>query len=214
MKTRGRPNQRYAARGASHAVEERRRHITREAARIMAEEGVRDFHVAKRRACERLDLPQERHLPGNQEVEEALKEYLLLFHGPRLKQDTRRLRSVALEAMRFFERLDPRLVGAVLSGTVTPFVEVQLHVTADSPEQVVWLLEEHRIPYEQDVRRLRFGGDRYESVPVFRFTADGVPIELGVFTREGARENPLSPVDGKPMKRATLKEVEALLAAG
>jgi hypothetical protein len=202
----------FRARGAGQAVEERRRHISQEAARIMAEEGVRDYQLAKRRAIERLDLPQERHLPSNEEVESALREYLALFQSARLQQDTRRLRAVARDAMRFFERLEPRLVGAVLSGTVTRFTEVQLHVAADSVEEVGWLLDEHHIPYEQDQRRLRFGGDRVETVPAFRFTADGVPIELDVFTHERAREAPLSPVDGKPMRRANLREVEALLS--
>lgn len=202
-----------AARGAGNGAEERRRHICQEAARIMAEDGVRDYQLAKRRAVERLGLTAERNLPANQEIEDALREYLVLFQGSRLKQDRRRLRQAALEAMRFFASLEPRLVGAVLSGTVTRFAEVQLHVVAESAEQVGWLLDEHRIPYELEERKLRFGGDRYETVPAFRFSADGVPIELDVFTREGARENPLSPVDGKPMRRANPKEVEALLAA-
>jgi hypothetical protein len=202
-----------ARRGAGQAAEERRRHISQEAARIMAEDGVRDYQLAKRRAVERLALAAERNLPSNQEIEDALREYLALFQGARLKQDRRRLRLAALEAMRFFERLEPRLVGAVLSGTITRFTEVQLHVIADSVEQVGWLLDEHGIPYEQDERKLRFGGDRYEPVPMFRFSADGVPVELDVFTRESARENPLSPVDGKPMRRANPKEVEALIAA-
>jgi hypothetical protein len=202
----------FRTRGAGPAAEERRRHISQEAARIMAEEGVRDYQLAKRRAVERLDLPPERHLPSNEEVESALRDYLALFQGRRLKQDTRRLRTVARDAMRFFERLEPRLVGAVLSGTVTRFTEVQLHVAADSVEEVGWLLDEHHIPYEQDERKLRFGGDRYETVPAFRFTADDVPIELAVFTRESVRETPLSPVDGKPMRRANLREVETLLS--
>jgi hypothetical protein len=212
MKTRRHGPSAFRAHGAGQAVEERRRHISQEAARIMAEEGVRDYQLAKRRAVERLDLPQERHLPSNEEVEGALREYLVLFQGPRLRQDTRRLRTVALDAMRFFEQLEPRLVGAVLSGTVTRFTEVQLHVTADSVEEIGWLLDEHRIPYELDERKLRFGGDRYETVPVFRFTADDVPIELDVFSREHVREAPLSPVDGRPMRRANVREVEALLS--
>jgi hypothetical protein len=213
MTTRRHPNSGSAARGAAGGAEERRRHISQEAARIMAEDGVRDYQLAKRRAVERLGLDAERNLPANQEIEDALREYLVLFQGARLKQDRRRLRQAALDAMRFFAPLEPRLVGAVLSGTVTRFSEVQLHVVADSVEQVGWMLDEHGIPHELEERKLRFGGDRYETVPAFRFSADGVPIELDVFTRERARENPLSPVDGKPMRRANPKEVEALLAA-
>jgi hypothetical protein len=46
-------------------------------------------------------------------------------------------------------------------------------------------------------------------VPAYRFLAEDVPIELTIFTPTGAREAPLSPVDGRAMKRASLKELEA-----
>jgi hypothetical protein len=36
-------------------------------------------------------------------------------------------------------------------------------------------------------------------------------VELCVFGHRHARETPLSPVDGKPMKRANRREVEMLI---
>ena len=194
-------------------ADELRQHIARDAARIMAEEGVRDFQTAKRKAAARLGLPETKHLPGNDEVDVALQEYLRLFHGGRLVQSVRRLRELAAEAMRFLSKFDPRLVGPVLSGIVTSATEIELHLIADSPEEIGFWLQDHSIPYEQADRRLRFGGDRQETFPAYRFTADNVPIELCVFDRRAAREAPLSPVDGKPMKRANLREVENLMSA-
>lgn len=190
---------------------ELRQHIASDAARIMAEEGVRDFHTAKRKAATRLGLPETKSLPGNDEVDAALQEYLRLFHGGRLNQSVRRLRELAAEAMRFLSKFDPRLVGPVLSGTVTSATEIEIHITADTPEEIGFWLQEHNIPFEQTNRRLRFGGDRQEAFPAYRFTADNVPIELCIFDRREARESPLSPVDGKPMKRASLREVETLI---
>ncbi|OGI48255.1 MAG: hypothetical protein A3E57_05665 [Candidatus Muproteobacteria bacterium RIFCSPHIGHO2_12_FULL_60_33] len=178
----------------------------------MAEEGVRDFQTAKRKAAARLGLPETKHLPGNDEVDSALQEYLRLFHGGRLTQSVRRLRELAAEAMRFLSKFDPRLVGPVLSGTVTSASAIEIHLTADFSEEIGFWLQEHSIPYEQTDRRLRFGGDRQESFPAYRFTADNVPIELCIFDRREAREPPLSPVDGKPMKRANLREVENLMS--
>ena len=46
----------------THGAEETRLRISREAARLMAEEGVLDFHAAKRKAVERLNLPEGQHL--------------------------------------------------------------------------------------------------------------------------------------------------------
>jgi len=198
----------------THGADATRQHISREAARIMAEEGVRDFRIAKRKAAERLNLPETRHLPSNQEVEQALAEHLQLFHAKDLPQTLQHLRRLAVEAMRLLERFEPRLVGSLLSGNVTRFSEIQLHVAADTPELVAFFLQEHGIPYEETSKRLRFGGDRSEMVPVYGFQAGDTTIEVSVFNPKAAREAPLSPVDGLSMKRAPLKEVEALLETG
>jgi hypothetical protein len=136
-----------------------------------------------------------------------------LFHADQLSLTRQRLRAVAVEAMRFFAVFEPRLVGPVLSGIVTTDSAVQLHVRADTAEEVGLLLQEHNIPYEETDRRMRYGGERHYSCPVYRFSADGVAIEVYVFNPQSAREPPLSPVDGKPMKRATMRELEAIIAA-
>lgn len=208
MAPRSRPRQgKSPGRGEEH----KRLRIATEAARIMAEEGVRDFQIAKRKAAARLNLAEVKNLPGNDEVQAALSEHLQLFHQADLARNTRRLREVAAEAMRFLAVFEPRLVGHVLSGTVTPASEVQLHLSADSPEQVGLFLQEHHIPFRLTERRVRFGGDRYKNVSAYHFTADEVPIELCVFDPRAAREAPLSPIDGKPMQRANLRETEELL---
>ncbi|MBI3898750.1 MAG: hypothetical protein HY308_10700 [Gammaproteobacteria bacterium] len=205
-----RSNSRHS-RSRPRGEEQKRLRITAEAARIMAEEGVDDYQTAKRKAATRLNITDQQHLPSNEEIEAALAQHLQLFHGPELARNTRRLREIALQAMRFLEAFEPRLVGSVLSGTVTPNAEVQLHVSADTPENIALFLGEHHIPFEQGKRRLRFGDERYENVSAFRFSADGTTIELCLFNSRAVREPPLSPVDGRPMRRANLREVELLL---
>lgn len=188
-----------------------RQQISVEAARIMSDEGVRDFQVAKRKAAERLSIPDNKHVPTNQEVEQALREYLELFHAKRLSGTLETLRRCAIEAMRFLAEFKPRLVGSVLSGIVTPESRIQIHVSADISEDIGLLLDEYNIPFEENDKRLRYGGDRYQTCPVYCFSADSNPIEVYVFDYKRGRETPLSPVDGRPMKRATIKEVEKLL---
>jgi len=192
--------------------DEFRQRITQEAARIMAEEGVRDFHAAKRKAAGRLGQDEHRNLPSNREVEEALTGYLQLFHARDLPQTLHRLLATARDAMRMLARFEPRLVGPLLNGVATPFSEVSIHTFPDDPEQVALLLHEHAIPYEDGSRRLRFGGERQEEVPVFRFVAGDTRIEICAFPPQAVREAPLSPVDARPMRRANLKEVEHLFA--
>lgn len=192
--------------------EQLRYHLAQEAARIMAEEGVRDYHAAKCKAAVRLNQPDTRYLPSNREVEAALRRHLELFHGAHLAERLRYLRGLALEAMRFLIDHAPVLTGPVLSGTATAYSPIQIHVCAENPEDIALLLEAHRIPFDQLDKRLRFGGERYRQVPTYAFQVDDAIVELSVFSQEQRREAPISPVDGRPMSRATLAEVTALLA--
>jgi len=187
-----------------------RERITQEAARIMAEEGVHDFAAAKRKAAARLNQAENRHLPSNREIESALADYLRLFHARELPGTLKRLLEVAVDAMRLLAPFEPRLTGPLLNGVATPFSDIPLQVFPDDPEQVALYLREHGIPFEQDTRRLRFGGDRQDTIPVFRFMAGDTALEISVLTPSGLREAPLSPVDARPMKRAALKDVERL----
>ena len=189
-----------------------RSHIAQEAARIMAEDGVHDFAAAKRKAAARLNQVENRHLPSNREIESALADHLRLFHARDLPGTLCRLLNVALEAMRLMARFEPRLTGPLLNGLATPYASVPLQVFPDDPEQIAVLLHEHAIPFEQDMRRIRFGGDRQDNVPVFRFVAGETPVEISALPPAGLREAPLSPVDARPMKRANLKDVERLHA--
>lgn len=201
----------HSEHAAGQGVEQLRLRLCTEAARIMAEEGVQDFHTAKRKAANRLNQPDMKHLPSNQEIENALTQHLQLFHARDLPQTLHKLRTLALDAMGLLHTFEPRLVGAVLSGNVTPYSEVHLHVAADTPEDIGFLLQDNHIPYDVASRHVRYGGERHENLPAYRFLADGTTIELAVFTRTGAREAPLSPVDGKPMRRINQKELTQLL---
>lgn len=188
-----------------------RQKIVMEAARLMAEEGVRDYQSAKRKAAHRLSLPDDKNWPANTEIEAALKQHLELFQKE-WPQTVRALREEALEAMTLFHDFSPKLVGEVLSGTATRFSEVQLHLTA-TPEEMSLFLTGHNIPFDLEDRRLRYNGDRVTQVPVFRFVAGDTPFSLYVLSPEAVRELPLSPVDGRPMHRAGPRELAALLDA-
>ncbi len=186
--------------------------LIREAARIMAEEGVADYGFAKRKAAERLGAPDTRNLPSNREVQEALIEYQQIFGDAEREAGLRTLRRRAVEAMEFFARFRPRLVGSVLSGTAGADSDIQLHLFSDTPEAVAFFLMEHGIPYESGERRLRFGRGDWVTHPAFRFVAGGAAVELIVFDELGLREAPRSEVHGRPMERASVEAVRELIA--
>ncbi len=190
-----------------------RRVICEEAARIMAEQGVRDFQAAKEKAVERLGICKRKTaLPTNQEVEDALAGRLRLFSATALAERWQRLLRVAADVMLLLESFNPRLVGALLRGSVTERAPVELHVFADTPEEVVEQLVWHGFRPSAFDKRVRFPPKRYVQVPGFRFELETDPVEVLAFARKEIRQAPLCPVAGRPMTRARLSRVQELLA--
>ena len=204
------PSRRHQTQTPRRAGTHARLRVAAEAARILAEEGVLDYHLAKRKAAERLMEAGKSSLPTNEEVEQALHDHLNIFQSGQLAERIARHRRVAIAAMRFLNNYSPRAVGNVITGIIPPHAEIQIHLCADNPEQIALTLMEHNIPYDESKRRLRFGGDRYREIPTCRFTAENTIVELVVFSPSDFREPPLNPIDGKPVRRVALKEMEHL----
>jgi hypothetical protein len=197
----------------AHDRQQRNRHrVAQEAARLMSEHGIRDFHHAKLKAAERLGIVDTLALPRNREIEDALREHQRLFQADTQPYMLHERREAALESMRFFSRFEPRLVGAVLDGTADSHSAVCLHLFDDDPEAVAFFLQEHGVPFETQARRLRLGADEQHEYPVMLFSADGLPFDITVLPRAALRQAPLDRIDERPMRRATLASVELLLA--
>lgn len=188
----------------------RRQNITEEAARIIADEGLDDYYQAKLKAANRLGIGNHA-LPSNIAVEDALRSYLSLFHGNDSIQRGSHLRGLAIKIMALLEPYQPRLAGAAVTGLVTPFSTIQIHVNADTPEIIAITLTQHNIPYSIKDKTVRFGNNQYQALPTFHFSADNEAIDIWVFDEILRKQPPLSPIDGKPMSRATLNEVQALI---
>lgn len=194
-------------------TEHLRRALAQEAARVMAEHGVRDFLTAKRKAAARFGIVDGAVLPRNTEIEAALQEYQRLFGGASHAQSLLAQRQVALDVMQRLQRFSPRLVGPVLQGTATVHDDVMLHVFADRPESVTFDLMDQGIPFEVGERRTRLDPERTVNQPTLRLVLDEQPVEIVVFGLDGIRQAPISPVDARPMRRADVDEVLGLLAA-
>ncbi len=191
--------------------EELRRAIAQEAARLMSEHGIEDYLLAKRKAAERLGVTDTASLPRNTEIEAALSEYQRLFAADTHSQTLAEQRRAALAAMHLLAEFEPRLVGPVLTGTATPHADIDLHVFADQPEAVTFKLMDRGIPHEVLERRVKVQADRAVNYPAVRFSAGECTVDATVFPVDGIRQAPFSPVDGRPMRRAAITELTALL---
>lgn len=198
-------------RGAPRSGDLRRR-IAVEAARLISDHGIRDFHLAKRKAAAHLNVHDESSLPNNSEIEEALREHQRLFQSdqPRLLQY---LREAALAAMRFLARFEPRLVGAALEGTADQHSAICLHLFSDCPEQVMQFLDDHDIAYRELDRRQRLRHAVYAQFPALSIERHDATFDLTILPIDAIRQPPLDRIDERPMRRANLTEVEQLLAS-
>ncbi|HXQ63923.1 MAG TPA: hypothetical protein VN787_03645 [Steroidobacteraceae bacterium] len=190
-----------------------RRALAQEAARLMFEHGVDDYGFAKRKAAERLGAGEYAVLPKNSEIDAALAEYQRLFAHDTHAGTLAEQRRAALDAMQLLEEFEPRLVGPVLSGTATPHQEISLHVFSDLAEAVSLRLLDGHIPYRVAEHRVKMNADRVLQCPAVQFRVCDYPVDATVFPRDGIRQAPLSPTDGRPMRRAAANEVRALVEA-
>jgi len=198
-------------RDANRANETRRR-IAIEAARLISESGLRDYRQAKEKAAARLGVYDEGSMPRNAEIEEALREHQRLFHAEDQPRTLRRLREAALEGMRFFAGFEPRLVGAVLEGTADAHSAVCLHLYTDDANGPLALLQERRVAYDEETRRVRLDRDTAREATALRFDAGDARFDVTVLPYDLLRQAPLDRGGEKPMRRATAAMVEALLA--
>ncbi len=192
--------------------ERARQIVAQEAARIIVNHGVRDYQTAKQKAVVRLGLLDRGSLPGNAEIEAAVAEHLQIFGGESHQDHLRLMRVAALSAMVLLSSFAPRLVGPVLVGTANENSAVNLHLFADSPEDVAMELSELGVNYRPYENRLKSRRGQVENYAGFHFHHSNSPIEATVFPVDGIRQAPMSPIDGRPMKRINTDGVQQLLA--
>lgn len=196
----------------SLAVRDRARTmLAQEAARIIIEQGIEDFRIAKNKAAERLGLKNYGSLPGNTEIQTAITEHLQLFDRESYFDRQCALRRSALAAMELLAPFEPRLVGPVLDGTAAANSPINLHVFSDTVEMVGVKLEAVGLRYQIYERRLKSRRGRCEAFPGYRFQQGDLSIEATVFPIKGMRQPPISSINGRPMKRADPAAVCKLL---
>jgi hypothetical protein len=198
-----------------HSPRHLRVEIAARAARLLAVGEARDFDSARRKAAQACGEQRLRDLPDNLEIHRALAEYLQLFHAADHAARMAHLRRCAVAAMEFFAPFNPRLTGPVLLGTACADAVVELHLASDEVEAVSRHLLERRRPYELGERSVRVSGrEQPQRLPLFELDVAGDRIEALVLPAHDGRRLPLSALDGRPVKRAGIETVRALLESG
>ena len=198
----------------NNKLDQTRRMIAAEAARIMVTQTQFNYRIAKQKAAERLGINIRNALPSNVEVESALRAYQEFYGGVQHIYHLQKMRKVALRVMRSLELFRPRLVGPVLDGTANEHARVSLHVFNDPPDAIAIHLLDKGQAFRDEQRKIRWHNGSYRQIPLLVTDAEDedMEVELALFNNVDLRQAPPSPVDGRPQKRAPLTEVECLLA--
>jgi hypothetical protein len=191
--------------------------IACEAARLMYEDGVREYRDAKRKAAKRFGpekaLSLGSHLPTNAEIHEEFARLLAEREEKELPERLLKLRLAALSYLELFAEFSPYLVGSVLSGAVTSQSDIDIHLFAGSVEEVESFLEERSIGFEIETVPIRKGGKITDYTHIYLEDA-GVVIECSVYPVEEKNNRTVSSITGKPMERASFKQLKKIISAG
>jgi hypothetical protein len=120
--------------------------IAAAAARLVVEEGL-EYGPAKRRAVKQLGLPARAALPDNDVLEDAVQEYIAIFHADTQPAELAALRQLALEWMERLVPFRPHLGGAVWHGTATRLSDIYLQLFCDDSKSAEIELIDHGVHY-------------------------------------------------------------------
>lgn len=189
-----------------------RARIAHLAARIMAEDGIEDYGLAKKKAARQAGVADTRQLPGNDEIDAALRTYREIYQADGHRAQLAELREIAVRAMTELDAFNPHLTGSVLNGNAGKYAGIQLQLFTDDAKAVELFLLDRGIEYEAGQTSL-YSGESRITVPLYRLNDDGAEIELVVLSTRDARLPLKTSLAGKAMERAKLAAVEELLSA-
>lgn len=185
--------------------------IAATAAALMVEQGL-EYGPAKHRALKQMNLPQRSELPGNDEVEDAVREYIALFCADTQPAELAALRELAVTWMERMAQFRPYLGGAVWHGTATRLSDIYIQLFCDDPKSAEIALIDHDVDYEPRTVT-GFTGGKVEALSLRSLCKplqETVGVHLMVYDHDHLR-GALRP-DAKGRKpRGDLADVQKLL---
>lgn len=178
--------------------------IASAAARLMVEDGITDYHHAKRKAARQLGLPEHTPYPDNAEIDVELRAYRSLYQDEGHAELLREQRLAALETLEMLAAFRPYLSGSVLDGTAGEHSTIDILLFADSAKEVEIFLLNRNIAFEHAEPR----NERAEAVLVLE--TDVADVNLVIFPPQMERVA-MKHRDGRQRERVRAEALRALL---
>jgi hypothetical protein len=188
-----------------------RQAIALDAARLMYERVESEYYTAKRKAAKRLCRQgvKPEDLPSNAEIREQIQVFARIHEGDKRTQHLKEMRLEALRLMRLLAAFRPRLIGSVMTGHVRKGSDIDIHVFADAAGLITDVLEREGFQFDLERKQIvKFNEARvFTHIHVY----DTFNLELTVYPEEKVHYVFKSSITGKPIERASIRELEELL---
>ena len=188
-----------------------RQAIALEAARLMYERAESEYYTAKRKAAKRLcrGTVKPENLPSNAEIRDQIQVFARIHEGEKRTEHLRDMRLEALRLMRILRAFRPRLIGSVMTGHVRKGSDIDVHVFTDAVGLVTDTLEREGFQFDLERKQIvKFQEARtFTHIHIF----DRFNFELTVYAEDQAHYVFRSSITGKPIERASIRELEELL---
>ncbi|RJP39074.1 MAG: tRNA adenylyltransferase [Phycisphaerales bacterium] len=192
-----------------------RKRIAIDAARMMYERTESEYYTAKRKAARQLGLDprlRPRNLPSNREIREQIERLTAIHEGESRFANLREMRLAALRLMWRLAAFHPKLIGSAATGHVREGSDVDIHVFSDNAAAVTAILDEDRLVYT--VERKRIIKHHQERLFTHVHVSDRSPrgaalqFELTVYPRDKVSYVFKSSITGKAIESLTVPQLE------
>jgi hypothetical protein len=153
--------------------------IASKAAELISQEGIRDYHFAKKKAAKYLGFSDKEILPSNYEIDKEL----ILFKNLYQKVDhdlVQNLKKEALKIMILLERFKPFISNQFLEGIITKYPVIEINLFTDDIKEIEYILLNQNIHFEIiDVNIQKKHASK--NITIYKIDGYEFPIELKIF---------------------------------
>ena len=172
-----------------------------------------EYFTAKRKAAKQLGLDSRyrpKDLPSNSEIRDHIQILACLYEGETRVENLLNMRLDALKLMRKLKRFHPALIGSVMTGHIRKGSDIDIHVFSDQIAAITLILDDLRLRY--DVENKRIVKHNEERIFTHIHLAGRFNMELTVYAEDKVGYVFKSSITGKAIERATIPQLEQLLA--
>ena len=187
--------------------------IANRAAEIIMEEGITDYHFAKKKAAKYLGYQSSDYLPSNDEIDNALKEYQKIYQVDIDASLVRKIKDEALMIMELVKKFNPHLLGQLIDGLIPKYPILKINLYTDNMKEIEYLLLNNNIEFnlkDTNISEKRTKKKSLRNIPIIKIEGRWFPIELKILDRYDfkLKKNNLNLINGRSKSLEDLKKSE------